>query len=89
MDSTASDRKGTKIQNDISRFYANIFLFKTSKKAEFKNRDDSEVLRSDFPGLRTFATSMTSTASTTSVASMTSTASFHQKVYSTSSLDHP
>ena len=42
---------------------------------------NSEVLRSDFPGLRTFANSMTSTASTTSVASMTSTASFHQKSY--------
>ena len=58
-----------------------IFFFsKHQNKAEFKNRDDSEVLRSDFPGLRTFATSMTSTASTTSVASMTSTASFHQKI---------
>ena len=67
-----------------------IFFFsKHQNKAEFKNRDDSEVLRSDFPGLRTFATSMTSTASTTSVASMTSTASFHQKLYSTRSLDHP
>ena len=31
MASTASDRKGTKIQNDISWFYANIFSFKTSK----------------------------------------------------------
>ena len=67
-----------------------IFFFsKHQNKAEFKKRDDSEVLKSDFPGLRTFATSMASTASTTSVASMTSTASFHQKVYTTSSLDHP
>ena len=41
--------------------------------------DDSEVLSSDFPGLRTSAASMTSTASTTSMASMTSTASFHGK----------
>ena len=36
-------------------------------------------VRSDFPDFRTFAASMTSTASTTSGASMTSTASFHQK----------
>ena len=29
-----------------------IFFFsKHQNKAEFKNRDDSEVLRSDFPGL--------------------------------------
>ena len=33
----------------------------------------------NFPGLRTFAASMNSAASTTSVASMTLTASFHQK----------
>jgi hypothetical protein len=39
------------------------------------------VISSDFLGLRTFAASMTSTASTISVASMTSTASFHQKKY--------
>ena len=31
MASTASDRKGTKIQNDISRFYANIFSFQNIK----------------------------------------------------------
>ena len=48
-------------------------------KAEFKNLDDSEVLSSDFPDLRTSAASVTSTASTASVASMTFTASFHQK----------
>ena len=35
--------------------------------------DDSEVLSSDFPGVRSSATSMTSTAS------ITSTASFYQK----------
>jgi hypothetical protein len=49
-------------------------------KAEFKNLKDSEVLSSDFPGLKTSAASMTLTASTTSVTSMTSTASFHQKI---------
>ena len=48
-------------------------------KAEFKNLDDAEVLNSDFPGLKTSASSMALTASTTSVASMTSTVSFHQK----------
>ena len=58
-------------------------------KAEFKNLDDSEVLNSDFPGLKTSAASMTSTALTTSVASMTSTASFHQNIYSYWWLDHP
>ena len=58
-------------------------------KAVLKNLDDSEVLSSDFPGLRTSAASMTSTASTTSVASMTSTASFHQRTSWTWWLDHP
>ena len=68
-----------------------IFHYSTKKisfskhqcRAEFKNLDDSEVLSSDFPGLKTSAASMTLTASTTSVASMTSTASFHQNFYST------
>ena len=50
----------------------NIFS-KHQNKAEFKNLDDSEVLSSDFPDLRTSA------ASVTSAASMTFTASFHQK----------
>ena len=31
MASTASDRKGTKIQNDTSWFYANIFSFQNIK----------------------------------------------------------
>ena len=79
--STASDRKGTKIQHDISLFYKKISFSKHQCRAEFKNLDDSEVLNSDFPGLKTSAASMTSTASTTSVASMTSTASIHQKTY--------
>ena len=52
------------------------FFSKHKNKAEFKCLDDSEVLSSDFPGLKTSA------ASTTSVASMTSTASFHQNNYS-------
>jgi hypothetical protein len=51
------------------------FFPKHKNKAEFKCLDDSEVLSSDFPGLKTSATSMTL------VASMTSTASFHQKIY--------
>jgi hypothetical protein len=45
-------------------------------KAEFRDLNDSAVISSDFSGLRTFAASMGSTASTTSVASMTLTASF-------------
>jgi hypothetical protein len=42
---------------------------KHKNKAEFKCLDDSEVLSSDFLGLKT------------SAASMTSTASFHQTIY--------
>ena len=57
-----------------------FFLSKHHNKAEFKNLDDSEVLSSDFPDLRTSAASVTSTASTASVVSMTFTASFHQKI---------
>jgi hypothetical protein len=49
---------------------------KHKNKAEFKCLDDSEVLSSNFPGLKTSAASMTSVASTASMASMTSTASF-------------
>jgi hypothetical protein len=56
------------------------FFPKYQYKVEFKNLDDYEVLSSDFPGLRTSAVSMTSTASTTSITSMTFTASFHQKI---------
>ena len=55
-----------------------FFFSKHQSKAEFKNLDDTEVLSSDFPDLRSSATSMTSTASTTPVASMTSATSFHQ-----------
>ena len=54
------------------------FFSKHKNKAELKCLDDSEVLSSGFPGLKTSAASMTSAAST---ASMTSTASFHQKYY--------
>ena len=57
------------------------FFSKHNNKAEFKFLDDSEVLSSDFLGLKTSAASMTSVASTASMASMTSTASFHQKIY--------
>ena len=52
------------------------WLSKHQNKPRF-NLDDSGLLSSDFPGLRIFVVSMTSTASTASVASMTSTASFH------------
>ena len=50
-------------------------------KTEIKCLDDSEVLSSDFPGLKTSTASATSVASTASMASVTSTASFHQKNY--------
>ena len=57
-----------------------FFFSKHENKAEFKCLNDSEVLSSDFPGLKTSAASMTSVASTASTASMTSTASFNQKI---------
>jgi hypothetical protein len=53
-----------------------FFFSKYQNKAEFEILDDSEVLSSDFPGLRTYSASTTSTAS---VASMAITASFHPK----------
>ena len=59
----------------------NFFFSKHPNKAKFNDMDDSEVLRTDFPGLIISAASMTSTASTTSMTSMASTASFHQKIY--------
>ena len=67
--------------NMIFHDYTQFFFSKHKNKAEFKCLDESEVLSSDFPGLKTSAASMTSMASTASVASMTSTASFHQKIY--------
>ena len=58
-----------------------LIFSKHQNKAEFKNLDDTEVLSSDFPDLRTSAASVTLTASMASVASMTFTASFHQEKY--------
>ena len=57
------------------------FFSNNKNKGEFKCLDDSEVLSSDFQGLKISAASMTSVASTASMASTTSTASFHQKIY--------
>ena len=54
-----------------------MIFSKHKNKVEFKSLDDSEVLSSNFPGLKTATASMTSVASTASMASMTSTASFH------------
>ena len=71
--------KGLKFNLIFHDSTQNFFFSKHPNKAEFNDMDDSEVLSSDFPGLRTSAASMTSTASTTSMASMTSTASFYQK----------
>ena len=56
------------------------FFSRHKNKVKFKCLDDSDVLCSDFPGLKTSAASMTSVASVASMASMTSTASFHQKI---------
>ena len=73
-----------KVQKFIMIFYDSTpksFFSKHKYKAEFKCLDDSEVLSSGFPGLKTSSASMTSAASTASMASMTSTASFHQKNY--------
>ena len=50
---------------------------KHKNKAEFKYLDDSEVLSSDFSGLRTFAALLTSLVSATSMASTASKALFH------------
>ena len=42
--STASNKNGAKIQNDISRLYQISFFPKYQNKAEFKNLDDSVVI---------------------------------------------
>ena len=65
------------------------FFSKHKNKAEFKCLDDSEVLSSDFTGMKTSLASVTSMASTASMASMTSAASFHQKIYWSWWFDHP
>ena len=62
-------------------YITKIICLKRQNKAEINNLDDSEVPSCDFPGLRTSAASMTSTASMAKMTSMTSTASFHQKNY--------
>ena len=58
MASTASDRKGAKIQHDISHDSTKNVFSKHQEKAKFNTLDDSEVLSSDFPGLKTSAASM-------------------------------
>ena len=63
------------ILHDSTKKYS---FSKHQNKTEFKNPDDSEVLGSNFPGLRTSAASLTSPASATSLASTTSTVQFHQ-----------
>ena len=62
---------------------------KHQHKAEFKNLDDSEVLSSDFSGLRTSAASLTSLASATSMASTASKALFHKRTSISWWLDCP
>ena len=80
--------KGLKFNVMLFDSTQNFFFSKYPNKAEFNDKDDSEVLSSDFPGLWTSAASMTSTASTTSMASMTSTASYHQNIYWSWYMDH-
>ena len=58
-----------------------LFFPKHQNNAKFNTLDDSEVLSSDFSGLKNSTASMTSVTSTASIASMTSTASFHQNKY--------
>ena len=65
---------------DNSWFYQkNTILSKYQNKAEFKKLDDFEVLSSNFPGLITWASTLTSTASATAIASSTSTSLFQQR----------
>ncbi len=59
MASSASNRKLAKTQQEFSWFCQKILFNKTSKESdispqiiEFKNLEDSEVLNSDFIGLR-------------------------------------
>jgi hypothetical protein len=57
----------------------NSIFSKHQNKAEIQNLDDSEVLISDFSGIRTSAASTTSLASAASIASTTSEDLFHQR----------
>ena len=47
----------------------NSIFSKHQNKAEIQNLDDSEVFNNDFPGIRTSAASMTSSASAASTTS--------------------
>jgi hypothetical protein len=58
--------------NMIFHHFTHNLFSKHQNKAKCDILDDSEILISDFPGLKTSAASMTS---------MTSTASFHQKTH--------
>ena len=73
--------KVQKLKNDISWFHRKIWFSKQQNKAKFNKLGDSRVLSNDFPSLKIYVGSMTSTASTAPVASMTSTASFHKMNY--------
>ena len=84
--STASDRKGAKIEHDISWFYPKMLFIKHQNKVNFKKMDAFEVLSSDFPGLKTSAASLASAAS---AASLALTALFHHTTSCSWCLDHP
>ena len=62
---------------------------KHQDKCEIEPLDDSDILRSDFLGLRTSAASLASLASKTSLASSTLTALFHQKTSWSSLVTQP
>ena len=70
--STASNRKDANFNMIFHDSTQKFFLSKHENKAEFKCLDRSEVLNSDFSGLKTSAASMTSVTSTASMTSMTS-----------------
>ena len=68
--STASKRKGAKIDMTFHDSTKEMLFLKHQNKVKLKNLDAFEVLNSDFPGLKTSAASLASTGST---------ALFHQR----------
>ena len=69
---TEKEKKFKIIHHDSTKKY-----FVQNIKIKLNSRT-SEVLSSDFPGLKTSAASLTSSAFAASLASTTSTAQFHQ-----------
>ena len=65
--------------NMIFHDHTKKMFSKHQNKAGFKTLGDSDLLSGDFSGLKTYAVSLTSSASAASLASITSTAFFHQR----------